>query len=128
MIKIGVFDIIFFGKTKTEKFLNLIFIVSVLIALASVGLIFILDVPKKFVSVAFFNFAFAIWLLHLRNMYLEDGEEYKKIRKELIDSGVDNKKIDEYIRNKKEWDIAKQWLSFMFFMSIVIGFVYYLIP
>lgn len=124
----GIMDVILFGKTRAEKILNLVFIVSILIALASVGLIFVLDVPKKFVSVAFFNFAFAIWLLHIRNMYLEEGEEYANIRKELISSGVDSKKVDEYIRNKREWDIAKQWLLFVLAMIFVIAFVYYLIP
>lgn len=124
----GILDIIFFGKTKPEKILNLVFVVSILIALVSVGLIFVLDIPKKFVSVAFFNFAFAIWLLHIRNMYLEEGEEYAKIRKELISSGVNSKKVDEYIRNKREWDIAKQWLLFVLAMTAVIAFVYYLIP
>ncbi len=129
MSKIGIRGILLYGETKLEKLLNLVFFVSLLITLASVVSVFIAKPPPKFYSVPFFCFAYTIGVLHLRSKYIGgEDEEYKEFIKEAREAGIKEDEIKKYVEAKKEWDIYKLWVVLVVLLSLVVAFVFWLIP
>jgi len=126
--KIRIKDIIFYGKTKQEKLLNIVLLIVALIAVASAGLVFIMSPPTKFYSIVFFNFVFLAGLLHLRVKYLVQEEKYRKLEKDLREAGLKEEEVRQYLLDKKEWEIYSSWLIMVIMMAALMLFVYWLIP
>jgi len=125
---IGVKRIIFYGETRLEKLLNASLILTAFIAVIATIVAFVVEPPRKFLSCIFFNFVFVAWLLHLRNLYFEEGEKYREMRREAIEAGMSEQEASQYILCVKECDIIKSWVLCIVLLSLIMFFVYYIIP
>jgi len=82
----------------------------------------------KFYSVPFFCFTYTIGVLHLRSKYIVEDERYKELAKEAKEAGLKEGDVEKFIEAKKEWDIYRSWILLVVLLSLVVLFVYWLIP
>lgn len=116
------------GGELLERIISLLIILAVFATLASLALVVLTNPPAKFYYAVLFNFALLGSLMHVKFILVEESEEYKILKKDLLELGISEREIDEYIKNRRHWDAYTKWVGFSVGLALIFIFVYLFIP